>query len=346
MRFGRRGGLKWGASPRLGGLRWYARKDSELVAAHGAYAYTGPLGAGKTILAVAHAYYYTRHRITDAAGRCVCGRAGCPAKWTVYSNMPSTWVGSRLLGQKGWAQPLDIVVQMTENFSEMDHVIILLDEAHQALEARRAQRTVNVDASYFLTHLRKRSVKLLYTSPSFDYVDSRLRDRTTRVYNCWTTNLGDNVNADVFNLAMGHVPPALRHRYKKTSKSWWTTWAKGLYDTWERITADDLLASKEMAVWMRDDDGSLVKVTVRDMVRVETELLAREGVAVVTPEEVAQRVSQTIKADIAPGLVKRYLLQEGHPAAWREDGRQEFVILAEGLGSDGESAELVEELGD
>jgi hypothetical protein len=315
-------GQPWGDRLTLNRAGWGSASIGQPVIAHGAYAFTGPLGSGKSILASKFLYEYTKDGaiIDPATGRCICGKEDCQAKWRVFTNMPSTWE---------WAEPIDIAIQLTESFSEIDHAVIGIDEAHQVLEARRAMRNVNVDASYFLTHLRKRSCKLFFTSPSIDYVDARLRDRTTRVYNVWTFNGGRTVHADVWNFAMGHLPPAMRYNQRPQHKWWPTEYVKKLYDSWERITNEDVFANREMRVNIRDNDGMIISATVEDLTLREIEDMAREGKDTVTPEAVAMRMTEKYKFDIAGGLVRRYLMESGYPARYTADGSQEFTILVE-----------------
>lgn len=250
------GGFKWasGREGRTSTMRWGRDPlKQDFVPPYGTELFVGPKGAGKSLLCIhrARIYYNGNKRMAD--GRCVCGDIECDGKWQVFTNLESP-----TMEQYGaWAQPLDIAAQMIDAESNLRHIIMLIDEITQMFNSRRSMMTEIIQMINRVTLIRKNLVQLWGTGISYDWLDTRIRDQASMVYNCWTPNQGREVYANVHQLALGHLPPHLRRRPPRRKK-WWTESTKKYYNHEETINfAAELAALRtEPMVFVDDGDGN------------------------------------------------------------------------------------------
>lgn len=258
-------GFKWasGRNGRTTTMRWGRKpRTPEYVPAYGTELFVGPKGAGKTLLCAhrARLYYEGKKRLAD--GRCVCGDENCDGTWQVYTNLESP----TLPEYGAWAQPLDIAAQMIDAEANLRHIIMFIDEITQMFNSRRSMMTEIIQMINRVTLIRKNLVQLWGTGISYDWLDTRIRDQASMVYNCWTPNQGRQVYANVHQLAMGHLPPHMRRRPPRR-KWWWTEGTKRYYNHEETINfAADLAGLRtEPMVFVDDGDGNAREMEFREI---------------------------------------------------------------------------------
>lgn len=219
------------------------KKSKQSPETHGVYCFVGPPASGKTLLAVWMARQYTTGTAKRNLGYCPCGDHECKEKWICYSNLESTW--KTKANPKGWSQPLDVAGAIMDKDQDLGHSIIILDEAYLfGMDSRRSQRTINLDAGYFVSQRRKLSsstVKMYMTSQSIDMIDSRVRQMTSRIYNCWSPDSGIRVYASITLSAMGHLPPWERNK-PPVNKIFYTANSRQFYNQHELVDAEELMA--------------------------------------------------------------------------------------------------------
>ena len=305
---------RWSRSNYLKGARLYPPKQDREGEAHGLLALVGPRGSGKSLLAVRFAHRYSRR----ICGGRDCRRPGCEAGWAVYTNMRST--GS-------WASSIDDAVSAIKYKRELDHVVLLMDEIQQDADARRAMSNKNLALGYFMAQLRKRTVKVLATTQTFDALDSRLRGLTSRVFNCWTPDRGTNVYALEYRLATGHLPPWLRNNMRPDTVGFFTKDYQHLYDSWEYVQ-DIAFNQGPETILIRDPErNGLREVQVIELVeRAVAELILEKYMDDASVEEVSQHISTQFQHDFNDDHVERMLRELGHRK--RDDGRFQLVLPA------------------
>ena len=298
------------------------RRESQTF---GIYAYVGPPGSGKTLLALSHLIPYYQGRVRRPDGSCLCDAgAECRESWTVYSNIPSTIVGqTNRHGTPGWAQPLDVAGELLDTGSELSHSYILLDEGHNYADSRRAMKSSNLDAARFCQQIRKRDTKLAITAQAFDTIDRRIRDLVMMSFECWTRDSGQTVNAVVSEMARGDLPPWIRNRARDQLRRYRTAWARRWYDTRDRIDAAELASNRERMIYLVKD-GQPQRYPVAGIVIDEVHAAAARGETEIDPEELAAELAARYGVPITPSYVRLTLFGEGLSTAGAGSGR--FVI--------------------
>ena len=267
----------------------------------GLFAMVGPIGSGKTLLAVHFARAYGGGR-----AECNCGQKDCPGRFKVYTNMRSTW------GPGGWAEPLDVAGQMLDSGANFDHAVMVLDEAYAYFDSRRATRAENIMFGNFTYQLRKSSMRLFMTAVSIDAIESRVRGMTSKIYSCWTSNGGITVNAAVFDRQQGHLPPWKRHS-NPVFRKWWTGADRGTYDTYERIDASESSGWRAEPTVFQEIDGEYYAVPLTAFLNGLIGDLVRAGTRDVSPEQLAEELTNRTDVPVSVGHVRRYLNKTGFP---------------------------------
>ncbi len=246
----------------FGGVPWEQEISKQPQIKYGSTFYVGPIGAGKTLLAILRAREFYLGKVRDENGNCVCGDTKCNGKWKIITNLESP----SMPDYGAWTTKLDLQNHLMDLESSDMHIIILIDEITQYFNSRRGMLNAVVRMLNAATLIRKKMVHLWGTGISFDWLDKRLKEMASIVYNCWTTNEGETVNAMVYNLRMGHLPPWSRKK-PPTIKKWYTHSAKGFYDTGELINAETEFAEaqKEPVVFL-EKDGVLQEIEIGEIV--------------------------------------------------------------------------------
>ncbi len=170
--------------------------------------YQGGMGGGKTLSAVYECYQYYRNGMT------------------VFSN----------IGLKFPHQPftLNKFLEMTKDNNSMKNAVILIDEAHIWIDSRSSMSKRNKLISYLINQSRKRSIRILYTTQSFNLIEKRLRDRTDILTHCKKKTL-NGVDYIIQESLIGVNEPQTKIRKRKLQ-------AKpvyGLYDTDEIVSIEE-----------------------------------------------------------------------------------------------------------
>ncbi|MDQ7094987.1 zonular occludens toxin domain-containing protein [Desulfosporosinus sp. PR] len=167
--------------------------------------FDGDLGSGKTLSAVALATHWS-------------SASGVP----LLSNM--TIKGSRKIEEKeDWA----LIAQCRDKGS-----ILLLDEAQSLLDSRTSQTKGQVKFTEALAYLRKMRCLVIFTTPSLDLVDVRVRQRLSlRIY---VSKVKDRIMWDIFDPYTGVFKCSKLIKQSTMSQFY------GLYDTFELIPPIEL----------------------------------------------------------------------------------------------------------
>ncbi len=276
---------------------------SSSVQPYGIHAYVGPFGAGKTLLALHHAYPY---RGRPCAG--LCGVRGCPETWDVFTNLPSTW---------SWAKPLHVAGQFlgsTENVP--DHAVILLDEGYQYIDTQNQMSGAQRALTNRLMQVRHKTLKVLISAQSFDFVARRIRGQAARTYNCWNPDQeGHRVYAAVYTGAVGWMPPWMRSSGMVYDgiRVWQTTSSRHLYDT-RKDLADARGEMRKPAADKRraftDPNGNVFFPTVSELVETALAQRVQQGKRRFSPTDLARDI-QSAGTAITAAEVEAILLTAG-----------------------------------
>jgi len=318
---------------RLSGSHWAKeRRTSSNLEPHGVWLYTGPKGSGKSLLAHAHSHMLSTGSFLDRNGKCICGETRCAAIWNVY-----TMHESPTLPEYGaWAKRLDLGELMDVGGEGQTHIVVYIDEITQYLNSRRGMLTEVIKLINRITFTRKGKIIFIGTGISIDWIDIRLRDQATQIFNCWTPNKGITVWANVHRLSVGHLPPHMRRLPPETR--WWPTkWAWGLYNTDELIdaSADFAAARTEPFFYVQTASGVWSEMKHSEALAQCIEDVLEEGITRITPDQLIDRIKQRYAdISISPHWVREWLQGVGFQ---RGEGH-EFILgslmLGEGAKKD------------
>ena len=303
--------LELGRRPTFQGLQLYSSEGRERVDSHGLYIYAGPTGSGKTLLAVCHSYAYANRR-------CNLCEPECGKSWKVYANLEST---------QEWALSIEAASQLIASEGELEHAVIILDEAYLNAESRRSMRNENLQLDYFLRQTRKKTVKLFFTSQTVDILDRRIRGSAKRVYNVWNPDgRGLVVGAMVYRREDGRAAPWKR-RMRPQIRWWFTASYRDKYRTDEVISEEGAL-SREQYVYARVPVAGQVvmkRFSYRRLVELVVEDMAVAGGSKLRPtlEEVAQEIERRYGGiGMKPAVLNKHLQDIGYrPQFDGEDNR-------------------------
>lgn len=308
----------------IGGITWKKEYKSNDPEAHATEITVGPKGAGKSLLACHRAHNFHTGNIRNSRGFCLCDDPLCDATWEVFTNLESPTEEA----YGAWAKPLNLASQMIDTESDDRHAIIWIDEAPQYFDARRGMLTEVIKMLKQVTMLRKKKIRLLLTAISFDWIDRRLRDQASTVYNCWTTNKGLTVNAIVQQLATGDIPPWKRNSIPPTMKYWNTRHARNWYNTDELVNADAMMsaARSELIVYVADPDtGTVVPLTMSQILGNTVGELVQNEVMDISPEELQDLIQRKYAIPVIKGQMKDWLIEIGF--GMNKEGR--FILRTE-----------------
>ncbi len=265
-------------------------------------------------------YHEGKKRLAN--GYCVCGDIECDGTWQVFTNLESP----TLEDYGAWASPLDIAAQMIDPENNNRHIIMLIDEITQMFNSRRSMMTEIIQMINRVTLIRKNLVQLWGTGISFDWLDTRIRDQASMVYNCWTPNQGRQVYANVHQLALGHLPPNKRRRPPQR-KFWWTESTKQFYNHEETINfAADLQALRtEPVVFVDDGDGNAREMQFNEILVEIIMKKIQNDEQTTTIDSVIEAVSQSYGITMGRAYVRDTLIQSG----FANDGGT-FTIMTKG----------------
>lgn len=120
--------------------------------------FIGEMGGGKTLSAVRQCYAYYRKG------------------FTIYSNIKLAFPYKEF--------SLKAFLKMKEDKFSMRNSVIFIDEIHIWADSRNSQKKRNKVMGYLINQTRKRSVRVLGTTQSFDLVEKRIRNRTNLLTYC------------------------------------------------------------------------------------------------------------------------------------------------------------------
>jgi hypothetical protein len=304
------GWSKFGASTTgsMGGFGWKKEHKKRPEPGHSTTLYVGPKGAGKSLLCAYRARLFYEGRKRNPDGFCLCGDISCNRRWDIFCNLESP-----TMEQYGaWARPLDVAGQLLDMESETQHAILWIDEIPQYLNSRQSMRREVIQMINQVTLIRKKLIQLWGTGISFDWIDTRIRDQASVVYNCWTPDDGRNVHASVHQLQMGHLPPWRRFR-PPTLMSWYTEPAKRYYNHRELVNAEaELEAIKtEPSFYFKDDTGEFIDMTLSECVGDFITRLLEDGIENVNHEWMAQNIGIQYNIPVSPVWLKDWLRGSG-----------------------------------
>lgn len=128
------------------------------------YGFFGDLGSGKTLSMTKYVYW---HYLTG---------------YDVYSNYKLSFK-HKIIN----ADFVQKVVKEDLNFS--GKTIFCLDEIDMYMDSRRSAKEKNLLISYFIKQIRKKNIKLFYTTQAEHLIDKRLRGLTRTHVQCKSTDL-------------------------------------------------------------------------------------------------------------------------------------------------------------
>ena len=319
--------LELGRRPAFQGLQLYSSDAQRRLDTHGLYIYAGPTGSGKTLLAVCHSFPY-------ADRRCNLCEPDCEKSWKVYANLEST---------KEWTNSIEAASQLIASEGELDHAIVILDEAYLNAESRRSMRNENLQLDYFLRQTRKKTIKLFFTTQTVDILDRRIRGSAKRVYNVWNPDgKGLSVGAMVYRREDGRVPPWKR-RSRPQIRWWYTAAYRDRYRTDEVISEEGAL-SREQYVYARVPvGGKLVmrRLSYRRVVELVLEDMVVAGGARLTPtlNEISQEVQRRFTGiALKLAVLSKHLQDIGYRAQF--DGEDNRYLLGVDIDLDAPSEGL------
>jgi hypothetical protein len=79
---------------------------------------------------------------------------------------------------------LNTIMEQIKNQTQLQNIVLLIDEIHIAFDARTSMSGRNRFGSYFVLQTRKRDVQLYFTTQSIWQVDIRIRENLDRMINC------------------------------------------------------------------------------------------------------------------------------------------------------------------
>lgn len=122
---------------------------------------------------------------------------------------------------------LQDLINYSNDDTNFNKSVILLDEAHIFLDSRSSVSNKNKVISYFLLQTRKKGCHLFYTTQRYHQVDKRLRDNTDILTQCTTKTLsnGDKYTLNYYEVEKNGVVRNYKKIYKHTNKLY------SLYDT-------------------------------------------------------------------------------------------------------------------
>jgi len=295
---------------------------------HGVYAFTGPPGSGKTLLAVHFARKYVKRKFKI----CPCGNCGtckqpsntrsrssgcqckpsektpCKIKWECFTNLESTHKTED--NPKGWAKPLDIQGVMMDRDQDINHSVLILDEAYLFADSRRAQKTSNMEMGYFIAQRRKISgsvVKAFYSVQSIDMIDRRIREQTSRVYNCWTPNDGYEIYYTLHHLAQGHLAPWQRNKMRAKPFKELTEHTKQYYDTNELVDTDEVSTRGQPTTLIIERDGQKYRITSDDAMEQVIGGFVDENTKTVKTADIVSKVKEIFNMQISNRQAKEFM---------------------------------------
>jgi GTPase SAR1 family protein len=120
--------------------------------------FVGKMGSGKTLSCVReiHKYYLRGYKVMS----------------NFHLNFPHTLIN------------FEELYMMAEQQTEMNNVVIALDEVHILLDSRSGMGNTNKVMTFWLNQTRKMGVKLFYTTQYEHQVDKRLRSGTDIIIFC------------------------------------------------------------------------------------------------------------------------------------------------------------------
>lgn len=312
--------------PRTNSYKFEDNRRRPRVEKHGVYAFTGPPGSGKTLLAV----HFARKYVKGQFDVCPCGeKSGC--KWVCFSNLESTWKTKN--NKDGWSEPLDVAGAMIDRDQNINHSILLLDEAYLYADSRRAQKGTNLEMGYFVAQRRKISgsiVKMFYSVQSINMIDRRVREMTSRVYNCWTDNEGRHVKYTLTHLAQGHLPPWLRNKTKSSAYKELTEHDKKYYDQHELVDADEINnKGQQTTIILKDEKtGEMVRVSSDDAIEYKVSELIQSNHQTITTAQIVDGVMDQFSLQISTRMAKDFMNQMGYASIVDESGETAFQVMA------------------
>ena len=309
---GRRATMTWGSPGR----------KQPYVPPFGTELFLGPKGAGKTLLAIKRAREYNQGKRLLPDGTCHCGDDSCDGKWAVYTNLVSPTMDE----YGAWAHPLDLAGDMVDAESNLEHVIILIDEITQMFNSRRSMMGEVIQMIHRVTLIRKNLVMLWGTGISWDWIDLRIKDQASVAFNCWTPNLGQTVWANVHQLANGHLPPHMR-KQRPVTKWWPTESTKRFYNHRETINfaADLQQLRTEPAIFVKGPDGTTKEVTFSEILADELVPIIQSGTERITADELIGMIQERYDIVMAHPYVRDFLIGSGF-----QNDNGTFKILTKG----------------
>ena len=141
------------------------------------YGFFGTVGSGKTITMTKYAYFYY-----------LLGYNIYANYWLSFEHTPVT---------------KEFLVRIVEeNIDLGDNNVFILDEIDMYVDSRKSMKSDNIMITYLIKQVRKKDIKILYSSQYEHSVDRRLRDLTAKEFLCRSRFLPIKYEGETFDLLM------------------------------------------------------------------------------------------------------------------------------------------------
>lgn len=215
---------------------------------------------------------------------------------------------------------MDDLVKLDEKISGG---LIVIDEAHTAMDARRATSFVNYALSHFIVQLRKRKASLILTTQFGENLDRRLQDQVDIHGHCSTLNSGKTVlinwkdtNGQWSRPGAGDRRGIPRKRIRQVIHN-----ASDLfkfYDTFAVAPLADVLGINKESILK----SSRPDTTEKDLSIIRQAIAAevKNGIGAIRPGNFVLTLSADYKLDISAPKLGKYLTELGLPKYNRNVG--------------------------
>jgi hypothetical protein len=205
----------------------------------------------------------------------------------------------------------------------LDGGLILIDEAHTVMDARRSMSFVSFALSHFITQLRKRKASLLMTTQYGNTLDRRLQDQVDYHGFCSTLNGGRTIQIKWKDTQGRWSPPGSGTRAEPPRKRLTVTIRRAqriwpYYDTYAVASlADVLRIDRESVIGSGRVDKTVTELPI---VRQAVIAAVEAGSQWIQPGNFVWTIQETYQLEISPPQLGKYLAGLGLPRTKQSSG--------------------------